>query len=357
MVGRRPRRPPVGRVDLTLSADQEATRDLLHRLLAKEVDTALVRANEALGHSPELWAVLAGAGIPGMGVPSEQGGGGADVTLLAVVAMEAGRFMAPVPLVEHLVATRVVATLDGAHPRFADLVAGDAIAAWAPPPATDGRAALVPGGAVADVVVALDGDDLVAAGGRAPGVAPRNHASAPLADRDLRGPDRRVIASGPGATNAAAVANAEWRVLTAAALAGLASAALDLAVAYVKERHQFGVPIGSFQAIQHGLADLPGQVMGAELLVHEAAWSLATGSVAATGATGAQLAVMALSFAAGVARDVTSCCVHYHGGYGVAEEYDAQLLYRRARGWPLVAGDPADDLHRLAALLVPASGS
>ncbi len=341
-------------MDLTLSADQDATRDLLRRLFANEVPSTVVRAAEDLGHSPAVWAALAGAGIPGMGVPAELGGGGADLTLLTVAALEAGRCLAPVPLIEHLVATRVLAALDPAHPRLPALVAGDAIAAWAPVAATDGRAALVPGGAVADVVVALDGDVLVAGGGPPPGVAPRNHASAPLADRDLRGPDRRVLATGAAATAARAEADREWRVLTAAALAGLAAGALDLAVAYVKERHQFGVPIGSFQAIQHGLADLPGAVLGAELLVHEAAWALTTCTAAPTGATPAQLAMMALPFASEVARDVTSRCVQYHGGYGVAEEYDAQLFYRRARGWALVAGDPAAGLHHLADLLAPA---
>jgi alkylation response protein AidB-like acyl-CoA dehydrogenase len=65
---------------------------------------------------------------------------------------------------------------------------------------------------------------------------------------------------------------------------------------------------------------------------------------------------MAFQFAAEVARDVTARCVQYHGGYGVAEEYDAQLFYRRARGWALVAGDPADGLRHLGELLVLAGG-
>ena len=339
-------------MDLTLDADQESTRELLRRLLAQEVPSSVVREAEPLGHSPALWATLAGAGIPGMGMAAELGGGGAGLPMLVVAALEAGRVMAPVPLVEHLVATRVIAALDPGHPALADLVAGAAIAAFAPVAVTAGRAALVPGGAVADVVVALDDADLVACHGAAPGAATRNHASAPLAGRDLRPMDRRLLASGPAGAATFADAGAEWRVLTAATLAGLAAAALDLAVAYVKERHQFGVPIGSFQGIQHGLADLPGPVAGAELLTHEAAWALATSSAAPTGARGAELAVMAFVFASGVARATTAAAVQYHGGYGVAEEYDAQLLYRRARGWSLVAGDPSDDLDRLGGLLV-----
>jgi 3-oxochol-4-en-24-oyl-CoA dehydrogenase len=339
-------------VDLTLTSDQQAARDLLRRLFEREVPSTVVRAVEPLGHSPQLWSTLAAAGIPGMGLPERLGGGGADLAMLAVVALEAGRVMAPVPLVEHFIATRLLAELDPTHPRLPELATGTAIAVFAPAAATGGRAPLVPGGAVADVVVALDGDELVAGGGLAPGAAPRNHASAPLADRDLAGADRRVIAAGAEATRAFGAAGDEWRVLTAAALAGLAASALDLTVAYVKQRHQFGVPIGSFQAIQHGLADLPGAVLGAELLVHEAAWALITGAASATGARGRELATMAFQFAADVARDVTARGVQYHGGYGVAEEYDAQLLYRRARGWALVAGDPADDLQHLADLVL-----
>jgi len=338
-------------VDLTLDPDQESTRELLRRLFAQEVPSSVVREAEPLGHSPALWGTLAGAGIPGMGAPTQLGGGGAELPMLVVAAIEAGRVMAPVPLVEHLVATRVIAALDPAHPALAGLVGGAAIGAFAPVPVTGGRAALVPGGAVADVVVALDDGDLVACSGAAPSSAPRNHASSPLAGRDLRSMDRRVLASGAAGAATFADAGAEWRVLTAAALAGLAAAALDLAVAYVKERHQFGVPIGSFQGIQHGLADLPGPVAGAELLAHEAAWALSTSSAAPTGARGAELALMALLFASDVARATTAAAVQYHGGYGVAEEYDAQLLYRRARGWSLVAGDPADDLDRLGELL------
>jgi len=330
-------------VDLDLSADQEATRDLLRRLFAKEVDAGVVRAAEPLGHSATVWGALSAAGIPGMGVPVELGGGGADLTVLVVAAFEAGRCAAPVPLVEHLVATRAIAALFPGYPGLAALVDGTAIAAFAPP-----GGELVPGGAVADVVVGVDGPSLVAVGNTPLATPLPNHASAPLAPWPSAGGGRAVLA--PAAAGGPAAD--EWRVLTAAALAGLAERALEVAVGYVKERHQFGVPIGSFQALQHGLADLPGMVDGASLLAHEAAWALTTGRRAVTGASPAALAAMAFVFAGEVARDATARCVQYHGGYGVAEEYEAQLLYRRARGWALVAGDPGDELDRLAALLL-----
>ncbi|HVM63610.1 MAG TPA: acyl-CoA dehydrogenase [Acidimicrobiales bacterium] len=331
-------------MDLDLSADQEATRDLLRRLFTKEVDASVVRAAEPLGHSPAVWAALGDAGIPGMGVPAGLGGGGADLGMLVVAAFEAGRAMAPVPLVEHLVATRAIAAGAPAFTRLPALVSGESIAAWAP-----SGSGLVPGGAVAEVVVGVDGDVLVAVENLPPGAAVPNHASGPLAQRSLADGVRTVLGEAGAAGGRAAD---EWRTLTAAALAGLAARALDVAVAYVKERQQFGVPIGAFQALQHGLADLPGMVDGAWLLAHEAAWALDTGSRTVTGASPGEVAAMAFLFAGEAARAVTARCVQYHGGYGVAEEYDAQLLYRRARGWALVAGDPGDGLDRLAASLL-----
>jgi alkylation response protein AidB-like acyl-CoA dehydrogenase len=146
----------------------------------------------------------------------------------------------------------------------------------------------------------------------------------------------------------------EWQLLTAAALVGIASTALDLGVAYATERHQFGVPIGSFQAVQHALADLPGRIDGARLLVHQAAWALDGGGDGVVDIgdehieDGATLAAMAFLFATDTASDATARSLHVHGGYGFSEEYDIQLLYRRARGWPLVAGDLGTHYQRLA---------
>jgi alkylation response protein AidB-like acyl-CoA dehydrogenase len=137
----------------------------------------------------------------------------------------------------------------------------------------------------------------------------------------------------------------------------------------VKTRHQFGVPIGSFQAIQHLLADLPGAVDGGRLLVHKAAWAAQQPAPSAADANdtardaardAARLARMAFLFATETARSATDRSLHVHGGYGYTEEYDIQLFQRRARGWSLVLDDPAQEYQRLADLLLdgdrPAGG-
>ena len=144
----------------------------------------------------------------------------------------------------------------------------------------------------------------------------------------------------------------EWRVLTAGALVGLAGAALELGVEYAKQRHQFGVPIGSFQALAHGLADAATAVDGARLLVREAAWAADEGESGATA-----LARMAFLFAARSAQQATAVALHVHGGYGFTLEYDIQLYHRRAKAWPLLLGDPRRGaLHLADALFGPVEG-
>jgi alkylation response protein AidB-like acyl-CoA dehydrogenase len=339
-------------MDLSLNEEQEAVRELLQHMLGREVTSEVVRNAEPLGHSLALWQKLVDSGVPGLGAPASCGGGDVDLATLAVAAEQVGMVIAPAPVIEHSVALRAIAAADPNFKQLGALVEGSAIAAFAPRRARNGIVGLVPGGAIADVVVALDGAELVAMSSPPGGVAPDNHGCAPIADRDLRAGDRVVLAEGAAAQVAFGHALDEWRVLTAAALVGIAQASLDLAVAYVKERQQFGVPIGSFQAVQHGLADLPGEIDGARLLFHEAAWALANNEVAPTGSSGAELAIMAFLFAGEVARFSTDRCVQYHGGYGVSEEYDAQMYYRRARAWPLVAGDPAKEMRLLGDLVL-----
>src|SRR5205823_6584118 len=136
-------------------------------------------------------------------------------------------------------------------------------------PARDGVATLVPAGAVADVAVVLDGERLLAVE-RAPDVRQVENAGAlPLADLAVPA-HAQELAGGADAVAAYADAIDEWRVLTAAALAGVAARALEIGVAYAKERQAFGQPIGAFQGVAHRLADRAAEVEGAQLLVREA---------------------------------------------------------------------------------------
>src|SRR3954452_18410513 len=183
--------------------EQDALRDAVARFLEKASSAEAVREAEPLGFDPKVWAGLSEMGVPTLGVSEENGGSGASLRDLAVVAEACG-------------------------------------------------ARLVPGAAVADAVVALDGDRLVLVdrgGDDRPAEAPRSLGSQPVADVDLAGAGGLPI--GPEAVAAHALAVDEWRPLTARWLLGLGREAQAIGIQYAKDRKQFGTAIGSFQAVQH----------------------------------------------------------------------------------------------------------
>jgi alkylation response protein AidB-like acyl-CoA dehydrogenase len=332
-------------MDLTLSEEQQAIESLYAELLAKECPGSAVRAAEPLGFDRALWQKFAATDAAGMGLPASAGGGAASLLDMALVAERVGRAVAPVPFVEHAVAGRLLAHLAPGDPALGAIAAGVRIAALALRPARSGVAALVPAGAIAHEVLALDGDELVAVAGAPPGVAPANFASSPLADRAVGAGSagRRVLARGSSARAAFEHAVDEWRALTANALVGLGQGAFDIGLAYVKERHQFGKPIGSFQAIQHGLAEVAVALDGARLLARKAAWAFEAAPEEA-----AQLARMAFLFCGELAQTSATRSLHYHGGYGFSMEYDIQMYFRRSKGWMLALDDPAREYQALA---------
>ena len=321
-----------------LTDDEEAVKEVFDGFFAHESPPEVVRAAEPGGHDPGLWAKLAQTGAPGMALPAAAGGGDASLRDLAVVVESWGAHLAPVPLVEHAVATRLLHGIGADPPLVAALAAGERIATLAPRDPVDGLARLVPAGAVADVVVARAGDEITVTSTSPPGSGPRNTGDLPLADRDVA-TGTTIAPAAPGWERALD----EWRALTSVAYVGLARQAIRLCVDYVKERIQFDVPIGTFQAIQHGLADAATHLEGAHLLSHRAVWALDTDRPDA-----ARLAGMALLFAADTARFATDRSLQYHGGYGFSEEYDIQLYHRRASAWLLQLGEPAAEYARLA---------
>jgi alkylation response protein AidB-like acyl-CoA dehydrogenase len=330
-------------MDLALDDEQQAIRESVRACLAREAKPERVRACEPLGFDASLWRTLSELGLTSMVAPSELGGTGSALLDTALVAEELGRFVAPVPLVEHWTALRLLMRAE-AKDLLASIVAGRAAATISPRPARGGRFELVPGAAVCETVLGLDGQRLVAVKGeRGPSLA--DIASTPVAHRNVAGAE--PLAAGARAQELFERALDDFRCLLAAALAGLARRALEMAIDYVKERHQFGVAIGSFQTISHRLADLATEVDGAELLAREAAWSSDEGEARAS-----VLAPMAFGFSREIAQRAVDACLHFHGGYGFTLEYDVQLYFRRAKGWPLLLAGPDAELQLLAERLV-----
>ena len=328
---------------LSLDNDQRAIVDAFDAFFTRESSPACVRAAEPQGFDARLWRSLVAIGGPGIAMAPDFGGGGGSLLDAALVAEQYGRRLAPAPLVESSVALRVLAEC-GDRAVIARVLDGAEVITLALRPAVSHRARLVPWGAVADLVIVLDGAALllVQPSSRSPQIGLAAEALGDVSTADVVVAE---LAHGADATTRMNRALDEWRTLKAAALVGLASEALALAVAYVKQRHQFGRPIGSFQALAHGLVDVATAVDGARLLALEAAWALDSG-----GADRA-LPSMAFAYAADTAAKTTERALHCHGGYGFMEEYDVQLYHRRAKSWAAAHDTVRGELAHLASAL------
>lgn len=332
-------------MDLGLSDEQAQLVTSFSSLLAKQSSTERVRAAEPEGFDPALWRSLVDVGALAMAVPEDHGGWGATLVDLALVAEQVGRALASAPVVEAQVAARLLASAGGpaAKAAKAEAIDGRRLVTLAVRAATAGRASLVPAGAVADDAVTLVGDRLLLVPLRDEArQTVANLGTAPLADVTV-GDDAVELARGAEAADLYETAIDEWLTMTAAALVGIGSAAHDMTCTYACERQAWGVPIGTFQAVAHPLADSTAALDGARLLAQKAAWSADGGQPRFK-----ELAAMAFAFAAETARDATYQGVHFHGGYGFMLEHDAQLYFRRARGWARVWGDPATAYRRAA---------
>jgi alkylation response protein AidB-like acyl-CoA dehydrogenase len=343
-------------MDLSLDESQEILSRTFADLLERECPTTHVReCEEQGGFSPKLWDRYVELGAAAMGLGEQAGGLGMGLLELGLVATASGRALAPVPFCEVAAAGRLLDRIDSSDPLLAGIAEGTTRLSLALPrphaeKGTDSAATLVSYGSVVDHVVALDGEEVVLVSGAAERASARvidvAQGALSIWDRSDRGDgSRRILARGQAAVSAFERAVAEWKLLTGFWLVGLAQRALEIGAEYARERIQFGVPIGGFQAIAHPLADCATRVDGGELLVWEAAWAETEEPERFEA-----LASMAFTWAAQTAQRTTGVSLHTHGGYGFSTEYDIQLFYRRACATTLIAGGAREELIAVAEL-------
>ncbi|MGI5128553.1 acyl-CoA dehydrogenase [Pseudonocardia sp. CA-107938] len=300
---------------------------------------------------PADWGKLAGLGWLGLAVPEEFGGEGAGLPELAVVLDELGRVVAPGPFLPTVLASAIVTAAGTDEQRrelLPGLVDGSRVAGVGlRGTEADGTVTdeLVLGGGLADLVLLVVGEDVLVFDAGSDDTAVERTVP------DGLDPTRRsarvsapVDAALARLTGAAAHARRLARVLGAAEAAGIASACLDLAVAYAKERTQFGRTIGTFQAVKHHAANM---LLDAELAT-AAAWDAAR---APQDDPGAELAaaIAAVEAVPAAVRNAEQS-IQLHGGIGFTWEHDAHLFLRRAltlEAWVRRTGDAALDVARL----------
>jgi len=330
-------------VDFELSPDQQALRGAATDLLAGRSPAAVVRSAVDRGGEPDpaLWGAMVDQGWFGLAVPEKLGGVGLGWVEAVIVLEQVGAHVAPAPVLGQMVALDALADTSWGPP----LIGGEAVAACAA--RLDEPCVYAP---VADLVLVPEDDRLLALDlrDRRPAAEPAMDVtrqlgwlrSAALVDAP------RLEVGGPAEIarhlDVAAVAYA-------AELLGLAQRALDLAVAYAKDRVQFARPIGSFQAVKHRCADMLVDVEGMRSAVYWAAWTL--GNVDAVDDERAIAASTAKSWCGDAASRVLASALQVHGGIGFTWEHNLHLYLKRAHLDAVAFGDATHHRARLGHLL------
>ncbi|PKN59358.1 MAG: acyl-CoA dehydrogenase [Deltaproteobacteria bacterium HGW-Deltaproteobacteria-14] len=372
---------------LALTEDQRLIKDSAVTLWKDKGAVRRLRSlrdtGDATGFSRELWAELAGLGWLGLPFPEEHGGVGLGVTELCLVLEEAGRTLAPEPLLATtLLAGSALLLGDSDAARSAwlpGLIAGDVVGtlAWQerarrdddPPscaalatPAGDGAVMLhgskreVVAGVQADLVIvaaqhsetrelglwAVPGD---AAGLLRTPLSRIDHF--PCARVELDGVRLSEDARLGGAALLASALDRATIGLAAEAL-GAMSAAFELTLGWLRERRQFGVPIGSFQALQHRAARLYIDLELCRSAVMAAARTADQPRVSA--AVLGQAASLAAARTLDTFLRVADEAVQLHGGVGMTDEHDIGFYLKRARVVASTFGDAAWHRDRWARL-------
>jgi alkylation response protein AidB-like acyl-CoA dehydrogenase len=336
------------RLDYSLSGDQVDLQAVYSKFFKAQCSIETVRAAEATGFDKSLWERLCATGATTMALPESVGGDGATLVDLTLVAEEAGRALAPVPWVDHVCATRLLARLGalGAD-NTSNLVNGEQIAGLDPQLEQLRGVRLIATGSIADHIIVRDGDEVVRLTFATRPARVDNIGRLPMAWVDPAAADSRtVLADGTDALANYQTALDEWRVLTAAALVGLVEETMTIAAEFAKTRYTLGVPISTLQGISHPLANMAITVQGGRNLARRAAWFLDNEPDERP-----ELAASAFVFMAEEAAKAATMAVHIQGGLGVSVEAAATAYLVRARGWPLAGGDPGASARQIAEIV------
>ncbi len=372
-------------MNLELTDEQTFLREAARDALSRVKTIALAReALEDPSQLPDLWPTAREAGWSGLLVGEERGGAGLSAFEAMLVMTEAGRVLAGVPLLGHLPASALLD--DAADERTAAVAEGELRACFvaARPPGDlgggwtvearagsvradapvlgddgvlSGTVAWVPDAPGADLLVVaatrgVHGEPVaVAVDAGADGVSveavTRYDATRALGHVTFDGAAATVLegAGGEGLERAWFLAQA----LLAAESLGAVETALELSVAYAKERFTFGRAIGSYQAVKHGLVEVLRLRENTYALLLYAGWAYVDSRDEFA------LAASAARSAGGHALDVASrTMISVHGGIGATWEHDAPLFFRRAQLSRRLLGGAGEAADRVAGELMSA---
>ncbi|MGZ4561720.1 MAG: acyl-CoA dehydrogenase family protein [Mycobacteriaceae bacterium] len=351
--------------------EQAALRSSVRDLLKRHSGSAAVRKamETEARYDTALWTRLCQEiGVAALAIPERFEGVGASFMECHVVQEELGRTLTPSPMLGSAVLATQALLISGDAAACSRLLPGIAdgdstvavcwagTAGWDSPGvhvqdgALSGTAHYVLDGDRADALLVLAVDEHVVTLYEVPLDAEGlTRAAQPSMD-----PTRGLSTVTFDAASGTALSTPEdlmERLTTAAIVAvsaeqvGAAQAALDLTVAYTKDRRQFGRQIGSFQALKHRMADMYVLVETARSISYAAA-----GAYANNAADAFELAAAAKVYCSEAFSAVAGETIQLHGGIGITWEHDAQLYFKRAHGSSQLFGQPSDHLVRMATM-------
>ncbi len=368
---------------LYLTEDQTTLQDTIRDFIAEAAPVSHLRAlrdaDDPAGFSRDLWKQFGEMGFTGILIGEEQGGLGLGHVEAGVVLEEIGRNLSPSPFLTTAIAA--VEALRGtaqAERWFPGIVAGATVAAIAIDETAKHRDAIGLTAARAGNGFRLSGskrfvthghvaDLLIVAARTAGSAGDRDGITLFAVPRDAAGlnaqPERLADASVAAQLDFADVAVDGDAVIgevdagrdrldrllragrtgVAAELLGVGGGAMAMTMGYLKERKQFGVPIGSFQALQHRAAHLYSEMEVARAAVLKAQQLLDAGSDAADEAVSVAKAMTAMATTLSVNESV-----QMHGGIGMTDEHDIGFFMKRARSLAELWGDANYHADRLA---------
>ena len=330
-------------MQLDFTPEQEELRDSVRSVLEKECTRSFVREHvesvvrgEPSDGPERLWKTFVSLDWPALTVAEEHGGIGLGYPELVIVAEELGKVLALGPLLTTIAGfVPLVREADGGDEWLAKVAAGE----------LSGAAAFTAGevlcGVEADVIAVVgDGEIAIVPSSGAHAINSLDTTRTIIAVPQGDGPRLKIAADGVQR------AREEMTVALAFELVGTCQTIFDTNLQYAKERHQFGVPIGSFQAVKHKLANMFVALERARALCIFATATISENDPRRTTATSAAKAA-----AGDCQRLITQDGIQLLGGIGYTWEHDQQMFVKRAKAAEAIHGTASQHRARIAELL------
>jgi alkylation response protein AidB-like acyl-CoA dehydrogenase len=371
-------------MDFDLSKPQKLLQSSVREFLSRECPSKRVRQlmESSTAFDQNLWQGLADQGWTGLTIPEAWDGLGLSAVELAVVTEVMGDFCLPGPFLSNLWGATVIRAANNeelARRYLGPIAAGsmratvallEDTADWNPErvslsadPAPggfrlQGEKLFVSDAETADIILwpCRIGEELAIfsldqkVGGLTVTPMPAIDPTRKLYRVSLQAtevPQQSLLARGEAALSALRLATLEATSAVCAELVGVMSWLLRNTVEYAKARHQFGRPVGAFQAVQHRCADMFLQLESARSAAYYASWA-----VSVQDAEAERLVSVAKAYCSDVAREVGNSAIQVHGGIGFTWEHDLQLYYKRAKSSEVLFGDATYHRERIARIVI-----